>query len=179
MTEEFTKTYAPWVALLSLIVTVALTGISYQQSLTRDSVARVFDFAKDYREKLASTDDDFVTDWNSYAAANITPIRNDRSLTAQQMDDRQTQTTLKFFSENSDREKKFESLVAFYDGLSQCTEIGLCDCRAAKSMFIDGVVKLRNALYPKLVDIWANEGRDIGHPMDQFIDFTAKKSCSS
>ncbi|MGA8363377.1 MAG: hypothetical protein WB709_02535, partial [Solirubrobacteraceae bacterium] len=52
VTEAVTKIYAPWVALLALMSSLIVGFVQYEHSKHADRIARVMEFAKDFRGSL-------------------------------------------------------------------------------------------------------------------------------
>ena len=169
ISERFTRTYAPWVALLTFFWSVGVGFTQYlqdQRSHYEQTVSRVFEMSKEYRGGFIDVDVKLSDEWKNY-------VRNSIHLLPSAEVQKQYPTLVSKFLANPDTRTLYVKLGFFYNSLGECVKARLCDFDTANDMFGDEILTYYHNMYPDLVT--ANK---LGFGADGIFDFIAKKKAA-
>jgi hypothetical protein len=162
MSEQFTKTYAPWVALASLLVTVTIALLQYQSAQRTQKINQTLEFLTAYNSKeLLATKVHFILEFGAFRAS-FGEIKPDPDGSFHAYD----QAVLRFLDSGSDTNSnskistEFEHLVAFYDTVAACANTDICDRELTKAYFFCDMYAFATSLYPGMARIWEHHRSD-------------------
>lgn len=163
ITEAFTKTYQPWVALIAVVISLIVGLVQFLQSRHEQTVGRVFDMSKEYRAGFLNVKLQFSDKWSSYYEGTI------QKLPDKEVVKRYPELVAAFLKDQETR-TQYEKLGFFYNSLGECVRAALCDFDSANAMFGDDVLTYYHNMYPGLITV-----KKYGYEADGIFDFIAKR----
>jgi hypothetical protein len=160
ITEEKTRTYAPWIALFSFFATATFAYLQYDASIRRDRRSIAFELMKTYQgkemfEARVNLEVLLVEDKIAARRKQLAPGNRDRFL-------------LEFVDGEKVR-KDFRRLVTFYDQVASCVAAGLCDKELVRRFFICDMKAFDDFFIEALAEKWEANLESDGLAMDNLV----------
>ncbi len=151
LTEQITKTYAPWVGLIAIVVTAVVTFWQYDAAKARDRRAYVFELVKSFQSSEIFDARSKLQNWsadqeNDAESKNLTP--------------EQRENLLEQFASRADIRDSFRRVISYYDEVALCVASSLCDKDLVKRFFFCDMRAFHKHFHAAIAQSWRNHERD-------------------
>jgi hypothetical protein len=167
ISENFTKTYAPWATWIIVVASLLAGYVQYRQFRRDQTVSRVFDMSKEYRANFLDVRLTFADEWSDYRESlhKLSPVY----VMCHYSELVETFLKMPGTEKTPGPRKEYESLGFFYNSLGECVKATLCDFDSANVMFGDDVLAYYHNMYPALMSV-----KSEGTEADGIFDFADK-----